>query len=133
MRTVLQTFRDKPRHETKMKTGIELIAEERARQISVEGWTPEHDDAHTDSELARAAATYAMPGWLRNLHVRPICTETTHTIRAKIWPWEISWWKPCEDRVRELSKAGALIAAEIDRLQRLSSPNNPGQQRDERS
>jgi hypothetical protein len=32
-------------------------------------------------------------------------------------PWGESWWKPTpEDRVRELVKAGALIAAEIDRL-----------------
>jgi len=34
-----------------------------------------------------------------------------------IWPWEKSWWKPTpNDRVKELVKAGALIAAEIDRL-----------------
>jgi len=108
-----------------MKNAIELIAEERARQISVEGWTPEHDDAHSDSELARAAASYAMPGWLRNLHVRPICIEATHTLHAKIWPWEIRWWKPSEDRIRELVKAGALIAAEIDRLQRQNVADEP--------
>ena len=44
-----------------MKTGIDLIAEERQRQISVEGWTPQHDDTHTDNSLAKAAACYAMP------------------------------------------------------------------------
>lgn len=39
----------------------------------------------------------------------------------KIWPWDKSWWKPTpDDRIRELIKAGALIAAEIDRLQRLN-------------
>ena len=33
--------------------------------------------------------------------------------------WEQKWWKPTpNDRVRELTKAGALIAAEIDRLTR---------------
>lgn len=42
-------------------TGIELIAAERARQISVEGYTPEHDDELSDSELGFAACYYAMP------------------------------------------------------------------------
>lgn len=99
-------------------TGAELIAMERQRQMSAEGWTPEHDDKHCDSELARAAATYALPHWLRELHVRPLCTDAEHTLRAKLWPWEFRWWKPTPDRVRELVKAGALIAAEIDRLHR---------------
>ncbi len=44
-----------------MKTGIELIAQERQRQVSEEGWTAEHDDGHTDQELARAASCYANP------------------------------------------------------------------------
>ena len=35
------------------------------------------------------------------------------------WPWDHEWWKPSDDPVRNLVKAGALIAAEIDRLQRL--------------
>lgn len=43
-----------------MKTGIELIAEERQRQITEEGWTPEHDINHTNGQLASAAACYAM-------------------------------------------------------------------------
>ncbi len=38
------------------------------------------------------------------------------------WPedWEAEAWKPSADPVRNLVKAGALIAAEIDRLQRAS-------------
>ena len=43
------------------KTGIELIADERKRQIEVEGWTAEHDAEHYESELAYAAAVYANP------------------------------------------------------------------------
>lgn len=32
-------------------------------------------------------------------------------------PWDNEWWKPSpDDRKRELVKAGALIAAAIDRL-----------------
>jgi hypothetical protein len=34
------------------------------------------------------------------------------------WPWDERWWKPSNDPIRDLVKAGALIAAEIDRLQR---------------
>ena len=86
------------------KTGIELIAEERQRQITAEGWTPEHDDEHDNEQLAQAAACYAMPPRLRG----PLP-----------WPWDADWWKP-GDRIRELTKAGALIAAEIDRLQRAA-------------
>jgi len=81
-------------------TGIDLIAAERQRQINVEGWTPEHDDGHTQGELARAAAVYAVP----DLH-------------DDWWPWDDGWYRP-GDPIRELVKAGALIAAEIDRLQR---------------
>jgi hypothetical protein len=37
---------------------------------------------------------------------------------GRLWPWDPSWWKPSPDPIRNLVKAGALIAAEIDRLQR---------------
>ncbi len=94
-----------------MKTGIQLIAAERRRQVSKEHWTPEHDDAHAADELAKAAACYAMPD--RN-RVNPRVVTF-----ARLWPWSLPWWKPTPDkRVRELAKAGALIAAEIDRIQR---------------
>ena len=41
--------------------GVELIAAERTRQIDVEGWMPDHDDQHSQGELARAAK--AMGKW----------------------------------------------------------------------
>ena len=97
-----------------MKTGIELIAEERQRQIDVEGWNAEHDDiGHNGEQLAEAAALYALPEIRR-------CYEYDV---MNLWPWDKKWWKPTpDDRVRELAKAGALIAAEIDRLQRIKQP-----------
>lgn len=89
------------------KTGVELIAAERERQIKEEGWTPEHDAQHTNGELAKAAVCYALPDRLPE--VIPL-----------VWPWREEWFKAVpDDRIRELSKAGALIAAEIDRLQNL--------------
>lgn len=95
-----------------MKSGIEIIAEERERQIGVEGWTPEHDDKHLCGELSDAAVCYATKGYWRNSQRNPAY--------YMMWPFGIEWWKPTPDnRIRELAKAGALIAAEIDRLQRL--------------
>jgi len=90
------------------KTGIELIAEERQRQIEEEGWTAEHDAEHKEGEMAVAAACYAYPNY-----------DEDWAVQSQLqWPWEKHWWKPSGDRKRDLAKAGALIAAEIDRLQR---------------
>ena len=99
-----------------MKNSIELIADERRRQKEEEGWTPEHDDQHDNSEMALAAACYAHPNPER---------EDGHyyvdkrDITPKDWPWSDAAYKPVpHDRVRQLVKAGALIAAEIDRINR---------------
>ncbi len=98
------------------QTGAELIAAERTRQIEVEGWTSEHDAGHAGESLAVAACCYALPPTMRKWRVWSNTTppKTVPTL----WPWDPKWWKPTDDRVRELVKAGALIAAEIDRLQR---------------
>ena len=92
-----------------MKTGVELIAEERERQINGEGYTAEHDAQHTDGSMATAGAAYA-------LHLRGAGVFST----PLIWPWEREAWKPSDDPIRNLQKAGALIAAEIDRRQKLN-------------
>jgi hypothetical protein len=91
-------------------TGIERIAAERKRQIEEKGCTAEHDDQWEDGELSRAAASYAYPPD-NGIH---------SSWRVALWPWADEWYRPTpENRIRELEKAGALIAAEIDRLQRL--------------
>lgn len=86
----------------KTATGVERIANERRRQLDVLGWNDEHDDEHVDEELAHAAAYYAIPVTARS---------------GDMWPWR-SPPPPSGDRIHELEKAGALIAAEIDRLTR---------------
>ena len=94
---------------TNKTTGIERIAAERQRQFEEEGRTDWSDEDHVCEELATAAALYAMPRHIRyDLPIRPSGVPA-------MWPWDASWWKP-GDRIRELEKAGALIAAEIDRL-----------------
>lgn len=104
-----------------MSKGVELIAAERQRQIEKEGWDVSHDDAHTDGSLADAAACYAMSKKNRESYQSLSYHTDPPTWYPRLWPksWHITWWKPTpEDRVRELVKAGALIAAEIDRLTR---------------
>lgn len=107
-----------------MTTGVELIAEERQRQIEKEGWTPEHDDEHDDGQLALAAMHYAAPDDRSGSRVSYVveCLNLDDEVLwcDALWPWGLRWDKKGRStRIRDLVKAGALIAAEIDRLQRL--------------
>lgn len=95
---------------------IQGIIDERNRQIDVEGWTPEHDDTHTNGELAKAAACYA--GFADGKEIRD--DTVMQQALAKLWPWFAKWWKPTTRR-RNLVKAGALIVAEIQRLDRTEA------------
>jgi len=100
-------------------SGAKLIERERWRQEAPEpegeDWTAEYDDAnHESGDLARAAACYA----LRSV-VGERAMENNGHLDAW-WPWDREYWKPT-DRKRMLVKAGALIAAEIDRLDRVAA------------
>jgi hypothetical protein len=91
--------------------GICRIAKERKRQIEEEGWDIDHDIlANNDNQLALAAAVYATPKSDRGKY------NSFDGILTMLWPWNLKWYKPSKNRIRELEKAGALIAAEIDRL-----------------
>lgn len=94
-----------------LSTAARDVLAERTRQITAEGWTPEHDDRNGSCELAAAAATYAT------------CTEPEQLqiSGAVAWPWRRGWWKPTTYR-QNLVKAGALILAEIERLDRANAP-----------
>jgi hypothetical protein len=105
-------------------SGIERIAAERRRQVEELGWTPEHDDEHNAGQLAMAAACYAAP---ERIYIRQ--TSANGETFADPWPWEKQWdarphngnviAEPTDEQtIRLLVKAGALIAAEIDRLER---------------
>lgn len=95
-------------------SGIERIAYERRRQVEREGWTPEHDDEHCFGELSGAACSYAEAASRQVGEDRPLAALRPN----QLWRWSAEWWKPSEDPVRNLEKAGALIAAEIDRILR---------------
>jgi hypothetical protein len=83
---------------------------ERRRQVTVEGWTPEHDDDHAEGEMASAAGCYALA-----------CFMSAED-RYAFWPWSDEWWKPKDFR-SDLVRAGALILAEIERLDRAVDEN----------
>lgn len=81
------------------------VLAERQRQMTGEGWTPEHDDEHPAGELARAGAAYALYAGL----------PTSEP--PSFWPWSGEWWRPAGFR-RDLVKAAALILAEGERFER---------------
>lgn len=124
-----------------MTSGAERIAAERQRQKAKEHFTAEHDAEHIHGELALAACCYAAP--------ERLFTRFEHAVGVAFtdpWPrgWEDGWDKRSsygenrtgqpqegsdrppdpasyskEERIDLLTKAGALCAAEIDRLLRL--------------
>jgi hypothetical protein len=95
----------RPQHDSR---AVRDVLSERQRQIEVEGWDTQHDDEHQGGHgsLAVAAAYYAMHG--------------RRGVGQVIWPWEKEWCKPKDER-RNLVRAGALILAEIERLDRAEA------------
>ncbi|EMD5225122.1 hypothetical protein VQ422_005102, partial [Salmonella enterica] len=76
------------------------VISERLRQLTVEGRTAEQDDHYSNLELRNAAVCYICP-----------------SLAESHWPWADKYWKPTSAR-RNLEKAGALILAEMERLDR---------------
>ena len=97
---------------SRLSRAAQDVLAERQRQVEQEGWTPGHDDQHDNGELAAAAACYARESRL----IEPL-EQKRKWNPPMIWPWAREWWKP-SDRRRMLVKAGALILAEIERLDR---------------
>jgi len=135
-------------------SGSDLIAVERQRQIRAEGWTPEHDDKYGAGELLTAARCYIDAALVceNAVHVEQAVRRalTRHGVvpehdpdflamlahpvvhhygggTPNAWPWHPVQWKPSTDPERNLVKAGALIAAEIDRILRAQNGSGGGQ------
>ena len=89
-------------------TAIRNVINERMRQCQELGYTPEHDDQWANGELPVAAQCYL-------LGTDSIPAEL---IDAVCWPFQHSHYKP-ENRLRDLTKAAALIVAEIERIMRI--------------
>ncbi len=93
----------------KVSHGAMLIAKERTRQVEEEGWTAAHDNNHSNEELALASVCYALDYARGRRGVIP-----------EQWTWDEEYWKPTpDDYIKQLTKAGALIVAEIDRLHKF--------------
>lgn len=123
--------------------GIQMIATERVRQVAEKDYSAGHEDGHDGGELAMAAACYASPCSLYVFErdgdeelrfIDPWPFDASEDLRAKI---RRSLTMPQRDgeglrltplawRIQLLAKAGALVAAEIDRLVRIgeSSQNS---------
>ncbi|MEQ4541173.1 MAG: hypothetical protein ABN479_19770 [Billgrantia sp.] len=95
---------------------VAAIAAERVRQVNVEGWTPEHDDQYQHGELILAAGGYAAYAADEASHWAAL-RRREKGVPPPGWPWSAEWWKPTTRR-RDLVKAGALIVAELERLNR---------------
>jgi hypothetical protein len=93
-----------------MKTGSELIEEERTRQISQEGHNAQGDAVYVRGQLITAAIAYLF---------HESADKEMNTYAYDTWPWSGDSFKPHDGTIRNLVKAGALIAAEIDRLNKL--------------
>lgn len=89
------------------------VLAERQRQVTAEGWTPEHDDNYADGQLAYAAAAYSVAS-VETSDSLMVASQLFHRTR-----WHKEWWKPSTPR-RDMVKAAALILAEIERLDRAA-------------
>ncbi|SEJ37861.1 hypothetical protein SAMN04244572_03739 [Azotobacter beijerinckii] len=94
--------------QAELTTAARDVLAERRRQVEVEGFSLEHDSQYDLGELPAAAACYALFAQRQVLGLRK--SEPDHA-----WPWNLGWWKPGDAR-SALLKAGALILAEIERL-----------------
>ena len=116
---------------TELSDGLGRICAERQRQITEEGFSLLQDERYVEQELIRAAQSYLMAA--------EFIEQCPGKDPAKMkepgwWPWAPHWWRPSSDPIRNLEKAGALIAAEIDRIRRAelqvaamrTEPNSKG-------
>jgi hypothetical protein len=107
-----------------MNKAIQDILAERRRQVEVEGWSTQHDDMHSDASLALAAGSYCESAARPKLLARK--AGAAFAI-PKLWPssWSRDWWKPRSPR-QDLVRAGALIVAEIERIDRAAPTESSG-------
>lgn len=105
--------------DSRSRAVVAEILAERERQKNVEGWTTERDDGYEYGQLGSAAVVYVLS------HLTGVGFKPDHRLPAMgdalatYWPWCESWYKPDFGR-RDLIKAGALITAEIERLDRAA-------------
>lgn len=94
------------RLESNQSVGVALINQEYNRVVNEKQLTPEHDQQYVRGELPEAAISYLLSGTFDDGPNMP-----------SNWPFDSATFKPTPgDRLRELSKAGAFIVSEINRI-----------------
>lgn len=96
-----------------LTNAADSVLAERRRQIEAEGYSPAHDDEHVCDEIAALACFYAMPPGVREWSA-PDGYGVTLGCAVRPCGWEAK----TGDRRDELVKAGALVLAEIERIDR---------------
>jgi len=93
--------------------GVRRIHKERIRQTEKENWDAEHDAEHASGELLLLAACYL----LKNYTATDNLKDAHEWVLSELFAyWGHDDWVKYGGIIRDLEKAGALIAAEIDRL-----------------
>jgi hypothetical protein len=90
-----------------LSKGADLILAERERQISEEGYNKTHDSFHNYEEFIKAAISYS---------INSFNDDESKKLGEQWWPWSEESYKP-KDVLQNLKRAGALIAAAIDRFE----------------
>lgn len=107
-------YRAVPELHNEVPSGAAKILIERHRVIFEEGYTPQHDAQHYPKDLTKAALCYLD---YAHQQVRLGVNFSPVTNPPGLWPFEDEAWKPDEDPVRNLVKAGQFVAAAIDRVE----------------
>ena len=110
---------------------LRRIAKERLRVLTTTVFCEEHDDHHNNGELLLAASAYVIHAHAQaqsaeqRYFKRPTAATSVMCIgatrAAETWPWDAVSFKPSPDPMRNLEKAGQLIVAEMERLERQSA------------
>ncbi|HEY6021388.1 MAG TPA: hypothetical protein VIY48_16230 [Candidatus Paceibacterota bacterium] len=101
-----------------VQSGVELIAAEVRRQQLT--WSDEHDDTHTENQLTKAAECYSTAARRQVRQYDKAFVLMAMNDYPHEWGGGAEGQRKVQDNpVDNLKRAGALIAREIDRLQRL--------------
>lgn len=103
--------------EERLSDAARDVLAERRRQQTTEGYDPAHDDEHVNDEIAAMAAFYAMPPGAREWDASGTGygKQLGDAMRPEDWDGKTG------DRRRELVKAGALVLAELERIDRAAA------------
>lgn len=113
-----------------MKTGIELITEERQKQIDKHGFTAEHHALNSEKwyDKNQLTACAALLLYRFDPEDEGLKESIIMLGEPQLKNWDLDWFRNMMDRSdnERLIIAGALIAAELDRLNYIEENNIDG-------